>query len=781
MNSKTIEKLEFNKICDILQNFAITYIGKNYANTLKPMSSKNEIVKALKQTTEASTILYRKGSCPISEIEDVTPHIKKLNSSLFLSAKQLLDLANILRISNNLKEYFFSSEIDMSEFTNLSNLFNNLYINPSIEKSIYTAIIDENTISDDASKELYNIRKSIKSKEQEIKNKLNSFVNSKYVQEAVITMRSGRFVVPIKNEYRSDVKGFIHDISSSGSTVFIEPISVFDLNNDLNSLKNDENIEIEKILQKLSSLFFNIISSLENDINLIGLIDFIFAKAKYSNSLNATEPIISDEKQIDLKQAWHPLINASTAVKNDILIGKDYTSLIITGPNTGGKTVTLKTAGLLVLMAMSGLHITAKEGSSIFVFDKVFADIGDEQSISDSLSTFSSHMTNIATILNEATENSFILLDELGSGTDPVEGSSLAISILENLNNLKTLTLSTTHYPELKHFALVTDGFENASVEFNLDTLSPTYKLLLGVPGTSNAFSISRKLGISEEIISRAKEFINSDKINIEELLTNIYEDKRTIELEKEKILEDSKKAQALKESLNFDFSKLKSEQKEIINKAKQEARDILLSAKDDANDIIREIEKSQDNKTSNKLREKLNKKIDNLSITNQESASSKKDISADDLKEGMPVFVNRINQEGTIFSISKDKKIGVMLPLGKMFFDINDIEIINKPVNNSKPVKKDYSAKKDFKPRNISTEINVIGQNVDEACFVIDKYLDNCTLSHLESVRIVHGKGTGALRAGIHKYLKTHPHVKSFRVGTFGEGEMGVTIVELK
>lgn len=781
MNSKTIEKLEFNKICDILQNFAITYIGKNYANTLKPMSSKNEIVKALKQTTEASTILYRKGSCPISEIEDVTPHIKKLNSSLFLSAKQLLDLANILRISNNLKEYFFSTEIDMSEFTNLSNLFNNLYINPSIEKSIYTAIIDENTISDDASKELYNIRKSIKSKEQEIKNKLNSFVNSKYVQEAVITMRSGRFVVPVKNEYRSDVKGFIHDISSSGSTVFIEPISVFDLNNDLNSLKNDENIEIEKILQKLSSLFFNIISSLENDINLIGLIDFIFAKAKYSNSLNATEPIISDEKQIDLKQAWHPLINASTAVKNDILIGKDYTSLIITGPNTGGKTVTLKTAGLLVLMAMSGLHITAKESSTIFVFDKVFADIGDEQSISDSLSTFSSHMTNIATILNEATENSFILLDELGSGTDPVEGSSLAISILENLNNLKALTLSTTHYPELKHFALVTDGFENASVEFNLDTLSPTYKLLLGVPGTSNAFSISRKLGISEEIISRAKEFINSDKINIEELLTSIYEDKRTIELEKEKILENSKKAQELKESLNFDFSKLKSEQKEIINKAKQEARDILLSAKDDANDIIREIEKSQDNKTSNKLREKLNKKIDNLSITNQESASSKKDISAEDLKEGMPVFVNRINQEGTIFSISKDKKIGVMLPLGKMFFDINDIEIINKPVTNSKPVKKDYSSKKDFKPRNISTEINVIGQNVDEACFAIDKYLDNCALSHLESVRIVHGKGTGALRAGIHKYLKTHPHVKSFRVGTFGEGEMGVTIVELK
>lgn len=782
MNSKAIEKLEFNKICDILQEYAITYIGKDYANSLKPMSSKVEIEKALNQTTEASNILYRKGSCPISEIEDITSHLKKLNSNLFLSAKQLLDLANILKISSNLKEYFFSNEIDMSEFVNLTGLFNNLYINPSIEKVIYSSIIDENTIADEASKELGNIRKSIKNKEQEIRHKLNSFINSKYVQESVITMRSGRFVVPVKNEYRSEVKGFIHDISSSGSTVFIEPISVFDLNNDLNNLKNDENVEIEKILQKLSSLFFNIIPNIENNVNLIGLIDFIFAKAKYSNSLNASMPIITDEKQINLKQAWHPLINQNQAVKNDIPIGKDYSSLIITGPNTGGKTVTLKTAGLLVIMAMSGLHITAKEGSQIYVFDNVFADIGDEQSISDSLSTFSSHITNIATILNEATENSFILLDELGSGTDPVEGSSLAISILENLKNLKALTLSTTHYPELKHFALITDGFENASVEFNLDTLSPTYKLLLGVPGTSNAFAISRKLGISEEIISRAKEFINSDKINIEELLTNIYEDKRTIELEKEKTLENSKKIEELKQSLDYDFSKLKDQQKEIINKAKQEARDILLSAKDDANDIIKEIEKSQDNKTSNKLREKLNKKIDNLSIVNTES-SPKKDISINDLKEGMNVFVNKINQEGTIISISKDKKIGVRLSLGKMFFELQDLEIIDKvsSTSNTKNVKKDYSSKKDFKPKSISTEINVIGQNVDEACFEIDKYLDNCVLSHLESVRIVHGKGTGALRAGIHKFLKTHPHVKSFRIGTFGEGEMGVTIVELK
>ena len=667
----------------------------------------------------------------------------------------------------------------MSEFINLENLFNNLYINPSIEKTISQSIVDENTLSDDASKELNVIRKSIRSKEQEIRNKLNSFLHSKYVQESVITVRSGRFVIPVKNEHRQDIKGFIHDISSSGSTVFVEPIAIFDLNNDLNNLKNEEQIEIEKILQKLTSLFFNIIPNMENNVNLIGLIDFIFAKAKYSNSLDATEPIINDEKVINLLRAWHPLLNKNQAVKNDIPIGKDYNCLIITGPNTGGKTVTLKTAGLLMLMAMSGLHITAKEGSSIYVADNIYADIGDDQSIADSLSTFSSHMTNIANILNDATENSFILIDELGSGTDPVEGSSLAISILEKLNSLKALTLSTTHYPEIKHFALVTDGFENASVEFNIETLSPTYKLLLGVPGTSNAFAISRKLGISEEIINRAKEFIDTNKINIEELLTNIYEDKRLIELEKEKTLKNSKEIENLKKSLEYDFSELNNKQKEIINKAKLEARDILLSAKEDANDIIKNLENSNSNKESNKLRNDLNKKIDDLSIL-KDKKENKKTLSTDDLSIGMNVYVSKIDQEGTILSISKDKKIGVQLALGKMFFDISDIEIKEKS-NQKSNTKKDYSNRKEFKAKAISPEINLLGRNVDEACFEIDKFLDNCYLNGLESVRIVHGKGTGALRAGIHKFLKTHPHVKTFRVGLYGEGENGVTIVEIK
>ena len=779
MYKKNLETLEFNKIKNILQTFAKTYIGKATALDLLPLDNKKEITKALKQTTEATILLYRKGNLPLDEIENIIPHIKKLEASVSLSSKELLDLARILKVSRNLKEYFSSEEIDMSKFVNLTNLFNNLYTNISIENTIFSSILDENTIADDASKELSNIRRNLRNKEQEIRNKLNSFLHTKYVQEAVITMRSGRFVVPVKNEYRSEVKGFIHDISASGSTVFVEPISVFDLNNDLNNLKNDENIEIQKILMKLSSLFFELTNTLQNNLNLIGIIDFIFAKAKYSNSLDAVEPIINEEKFINLIGAYHPLISKDLAVKNDIPLGKDFSNLIITGPNTGGKTVTLKTVGLLTLMAMCGLHITAKEGSSIYIFDNIFADIGDEQSIADSLSTFSSHMTNIAHILNNATENSLVLLDELGSGTDPIEGSNLAISILENLNSKNILNISTTHYPELKHYALVTNNFENSSVEFNIETLTPTYKLLLGVPGTSNAFAISKKLGIPEEIISRAKELLSTDKINIEELLKNIYEDKRIIEKEKQAILDNSKEIEKLKENLKEDTSYLEIKKQEIINSAKNEARDILLSAKEDANSIIKEIESSLNTKNLNSSRNKLNKKINDLSVTKTD-IKLENTLNENNIIIGMEVFIPSLNQNGNIISINKvAKTVGVQIGLIKTYFPFEEVSSIPKNVKKEKDFRS--SKKHNFTVKALSSEINVIGQNVDEACFAIDKYLDNCSLNALPSVRIVHGKGTGALRAGIHKFLKTHPHVKSFRVGTFGEGEMGVTIVEIK
>ncbi len=496
---------------------------------------------------------------------------------------------------------------------------------------------------------------------------------------------------------------------------------------------------------------------------------------KYANSIDATKPIISNNKEINLINAWHPLLEKNKAVKNNIYIGKDFTSLIITGPNTGGKTVVLKTTGIIVLMAMSGLMIPAKEGSKIFVFDNIFADIGDEQSIQESLSTFSSHISNIANILNKATSKSLVLLDELGSGTDPKEGSSLAISILEELYKQKTLTISTTHYPELKNFAIVTEGFENACVEFDIKNLAPTYKLLIGIPGTSNAFAISKKLGISDEIISRAKEKLNTTTVHIEDLLKEIYENKRITEYEKEKTLKNSKEIETLKLELDEKNHSLKEKENSIISEAKEKANKILLDAKEDVDNIIKEIENSHSSKEANEKRKQFNKKLQEVSISNIKKPQ--KEVKKEDLLIGSEVYIPRINKSGSVISISQDDCI-VQIGIIKSSFKFSELELTEKVISKEDKIR---SIKREFKPVSISSEINVIGQNVDEACFAIDKYLDNCFLNGLMTVRIVHGKGTGKLRQGIQKYLQTHPHVKSFRLGTFGEGEMGVTVVELK
>lgn len=779
MNTKSIEKLEFYKITEMLSNFAITYIGKNLANSLKPLENKKNILKALKQTSEAVTLLYKLGTLPINEFSDITIHLKKLENSNTLNAKELLDLTNIFKISQNLKTYFFNDIINFEEFQNLNNLFENLYTNLGIIKAIESAIIDENSIDDNASSELKNIRNSIRKKEQEVQNKLNSILHSKYIQEPIVTIRNNRFVIPVKSEYRQDVKGFVHDISTSGSTVFIEPLSIFDINNEINKLKNDEEIEIQKILMKLSSLFFDQIDNLSNTSNLIGLLDFIFAKASFSKKYEFSEPQINDEKYINLIDCYHPLISKDAVVKNSIELGKNFTSLIITGPNTGGKTVILKTVGLIELMAISGLHIPAKEGSKIFIFDEIFADIGDEQSISDSLSTFSSHITNISHILKNATSKSLVLVDELGSGTDPIEGSSLAISILEYLNKKNILTIATTHYHEIKNYALVTNGFENASVEFNFDTLSPTYKLLIGVPGRSNAFIISEKLGISNEIINRAKDFINEDTINIEELLNNIYEDTRLLEEQKLKIEANLNESETLKIRYQQNSDELEKNKNSIIENAKIKAREILVNAKEDADDIIRELEKSSNSKNSNELRKKLNKKIDDLSVK-ELPKKQENHLTLQDVKIGLNVKILPLNQSGTIVSNpSKDEKVMVQIGSMKMSFKITDL--IFEQNSNIKNTNIPKSKKHNFNAQSVPMEINVIGENVEDACFVIDKYLDTCALNGLKNTRIVHGKGTGTLRKGIQKFLKDHPHVKSYRVGTFGEGEDGVTIVELK
>ena len=772
-----LEKLEFNKIKNILSSYAITDLGKKQWIELSPHTDKKKKKKALSETTEAVALIYRKGNLPLGELINTAQHILNLKNQNFLSIKSLLEITAVLTISRQLKEYYFEKELNQTE--SLTNYFEHLYTNIRIEEQIKSAIIDENTLDDRASDNLYKLRLQIKNTQKEIKGKLQSLLNSKYLQEPIITLRQNRFVVPVKAEYQSEIKGFIHDISASGSTVFIEPLSVFELNNQLSELHNQENIEIEKILQKLSSLFFEIVDELENNYNLIGLIDFIFAKAKYSKVTNSNCPKINDEKIIYLKNAIHPLLDPDTAVPITVEIGKSYSTLLITGPNTGGKTVTLKTVGLLVAMAQSGMHIPASEESSIFAFDDIFADIGDEQSILESLSTFSSHMVNIINIIKSASQNSLILVDELGSGTDPREGARLALSILEHLKEQSILTIATTHYNELKQYALVTDGVENASCEFNLATMSPTYRLLLGVPGKSNAFAISQKLGLDESILNRAQSMIGVDTAKIEDLLKEIYDSKAKIEYEKEKIIKQSKEISELREKLDNEYQDISKHKKEYLQKSKQEAREILLDAKQEANEIIKELESEKNNsKKSNKLRNKLNDKISELS-TIEEQSEIQESIDENDIKPGITVFVSSFNKNGKILSYpNQSKKVNIQIDNIKTTLPISQLSPV-KELKNEKEISKKKNTS--FTPKKVETELNIIGMNVEESIFLVDKFLDNAAIAKLEQVRIVHGKGSGILGKGIQKYLNSHPHVKSYRYGTFGEGEMGVTIVTLK
>ena len=790
MNANYLNKLEYFKILETLSTFATTYIGKNMCLNLLPSNQKDDVKNRLLETDEAVKVLYRSSTPPLSEIADNTINLKTLESFGTLSLKSLLDITDILKIADSLKKYFYTDYIVPEDFEILNSIFSLLYSNSSIIKKIDTCILDENTLNDNASSNLLSIRKKQRNLEQDIKSKLTNFLHSssysKYIQENVVTIRNDRYVIPIKEEYRSQVKGFIHDVSSSGSTIFIEPISVFELNNELANLKIEENFEIEKILQDLSKLFYPYIEELKLDIECIGKLDFIFAKAKYSKSINAITPIINEEKKIVLENAKHPLLDPKKAVPCSLTLGKDFNTLVITGPNTGGKTVTLKTIGLLTCMACSGLNIPASQNSSIYVFDNVFADIGDDQSISDSLSTFSAHMKNIVDIVNNSTSNSLILVDELGSGTDPIEGASLAISVLDYFTNNHSLTVATTHYQELKKYALTRNDFENASVEFDINTLSPTYHLLIGVPGKSNAFEISKKLGLSENIIDNAKSNLTKKDVDFEELLKNIYDNKSKIEHEKALISEKLEKIETLKKSLERDNSKLLEQEKNLINDAKIKARNILLDAKEEANSIISDMNKiSADasdisNSKLNNLRNKLNNSIKNVSLeATKDNSNTSNSISKDEAVPNTNVFVTTLGKNGVIVSnISKSNEVQVQVGSMKMSINIKYLQKIQSTSINKSSNTSHVSISK---TRTAKSEINIIGLNVDEATFVVDKFLDDCALAKLETVRIVHGKGTGKLRDGVHKFLKSNPHVKSFRMGTYGEGEMGVTVVTLK
>ena len=780
-----LNKLEYNEIIDVLEKHCKTYLGKNLCDSLKPSFSFELVDVLLNETKEADTLLHQKGSPPFYETDELEKYIKILKSNQTLSIKGLLNIGMLLRIARELKEYFYDN--NTSSFINLEKYFTLLYSNPSIEKSIFDKIIDENTIADNASKKLSSLRRNRKNLEQEVKDKLNSYIHSstyaKYIMEPIVTIRNNRYVIPVKEEYRSYIKGFVHDTSSSGSTLYIEPTSIFDLNNKINHIKIEEDLEIEKILHQLSASLYAYTIELDNDLNLIANIDLIFAKAHFGIEINGITPILNNEKFVDLHKARHPLIDKDKVVPINIGLGKDYVSLLITGPNTGGKTVALKTLGLLLLMAYSGIPIPCSEGSNICVFTYIFADIGDEQSIQESLSTFSAHMKNIVEITKKANDNSLVLLDELGSGTDPVEGAALAISILSYLKDINSLVCCTTHYQELKEFALVTDGFENASFEFDIENLKPTYKLLVGIPGKSNAFAISKKLGLDEQILNVANAHLKEDKVSIEELLKNIYDNKLKVEKQVEETEKNLRQVEALRKSLEKKQDDVLEKRAKMLEDAKLEARDILLSAKEEATEIIHELSASVDLKQANNLRNKLNDKIRNInSVHYSGQDNSFEVINKNDIKDGLNVYISSLGTNGIILgnTVNKSNEVQVQVGSMKMNVKLSDLRKLSSNITASKLTGK-VTTEKSSKTKVISPEINVIGQNVDEAIYVIDKYLDNCASANISPVRIVHGKGTGKLREGIHSFLKKHPHVKSFRIGTFGEGEMGVTVVEIK
>lgn len=774
MNTKYLDILEYDKIIENLNKYCKTYIAKQKLLDLRPSFELDTVKNLLTQTDEAVSLIVRKSSIPLAEIPNINLWLKQLDSFSTLSLKALLEIANFLKIVREVKEYFYSDEeLEFSKYPILSEYFSNLYTNKNIEEKILNIILDENTVSDNASNKLFSIRKQIKKIEQEIRDKLNNFIHSstysKYIMEPIITIRNDRFVIPVKEEYKNNIKGFIHDISSSGSSVFIEPINIFEMNNQISNLKVEEEIEIEKILQELSSMLYEHTDLLKVNLEMIGTLDLIFAKANYSLQLDGIFPKINQEKYINLIKVRHPLINKDHVVPIDISLGKDYSSLVITGPNTGGKTVCLKTVGLNLLMAYSGIFIPCNENSSIYVFDNIFADIGDEQSIQESLSTFSSHISNIVEIINTASTNSLILLDELGSGTDPIEGANLAISILQYFYKVGLLVISTTHYQELKNHCLMTDGFENASCEFDIEKLQPTYKLLIGIPGKSNAFAISKKLGLKQEILDNANSLMKNEDISIEELMKSIYDDKIAIENEKVEIEKNANQIESLRKSLEQKNSNVETHEREILEKAKIEARNLILSAKSEVNMIIKEINKiekdyknqinnfnNNDLNRANYLRNQLNSKLQDVEkvgdTSNTLNLEILKTLNSKDRMKNNKLSSNSNNDKKNMNSYNKNQYSNVSF------------------------IKNDQ-----YKSKNISSEINVIGLNVDEAIFLIDKYLDDCAIAKLSPIRIVHGKGTGKLRQGIHSFLKTNSHVKSFRIGTFGEGEMGVTVVELK
>lgn len=811
MNKRSLRILEFNKILSMVTEYATSPMAKRRVDRMKPQRDIEQIRKLQEETNDALNRLNRHGNISFSGLCDIGASIKRLEVQGTLTSKELLDIAAVLQVAKAAKQYGDGSDltealasrnqepVSQTTFDSLTERFNMLLPLEHIASEINRCILSENEYADDASSGLKNIRREIRLTNDKLHQQLDKIIksdaNRDQLQDSLITMRNGRYCIPVKQEYRSKFPGMIHDQSSTGSTLFIEPMAVVNLNNQIKELANEELLEIEKILESLSAQAATYVSEIAYDLELLTDLDFIFAKAKFARATNSTRPIFNTDGIIDIRQGRHPLLEKHTVVPVDIRLGETYNLLIITGPNTGGKTVSLKTLGLFSLMGQAGLHIPAMEESRLAVFDDIFADIGDEQSIEQNLSTFSSHMSNIVYIVQHATPNTLCLFDEPGGGTDPVEGAALAVSILNYLKSMGARCMATTHYSELKTYALSTDGVENASCEFDVATLRPTYRLTIGIPGKSNAFAIASKLGLPDYIINSAKDQIDSDAIDMETLLADLEASKRSMQEDEKAIEAYKQEIESLKESLQKKEENLDTKKAEILKKAREEARDIIDDAKDVADQTIRDYNKWRNNPhkadmhTMEEQRSKLRSKIKDYEKSG--ASETKKQTSnhkASDFHIGDTVQVLSMGTRGTITKLPDNKGIaGVQMGILNSMLPISDLLIIPESTVSVNGTKQKYSGKHAggdhtsvSKSMTFSPELNVMGKTVDEACFEIDKYLDDAVLAHISRVTIIHGKGTGALRKGIWQYLKKHPLVQSYRSGEFGEGEYGVTIVEL-
>ena len=796
MNKKALKTLEYNKIIELLVDCADSQLGKDRCQALLPSTDLEEIRKNQKETSDALSYLLQKGSISFSGLKDITPSLMRLDVGSTLSITELLNVSSLLNVALRVKAYSRKENVEEGEeivADSLSSRFSYLEPLTNLNNEIKRCIISEEEISDEASAGLKEVRRSVKITNQRIHEQLNNMLNSSttrtMLQENIITTRNGRYCLPVKAEYKASFSGMVHDQSSSGSTLFIEPLSVVKLNNELRELAIKEQEEIEKILAELSNLTALEVDALRTNVSILAELDFIFAKAALSKKLKATEPVFNTNGYLKIKKGKHPLIDPHKVVPIDVELGKSFDLLVITGPNTGGKTVTLKTVGLFTLMGQAGLHIPAFDQSELSVFTEVFADIGDEQSIEQSLSTFSSHMTNTVSILEHATPTSLCLFDELGAGTDPVEGAALAMSILSHLHNQGIRTVATTHYSELKVFALSTDGVENGSCEFDVETLRPTYRLLIGIPGKSNAFAISGKLGLPDYIIEQAKDYIDNESQSFEDVLSDLEKSRLTIEKEQEEIKAYKAEIEDLKKKLTLKNEKIDNAKDKILRKANEEAHAILQEAKDYADSTIKKYNKwSKDSglnkameQERNELRKKLSSAEEKLALKNKKK--QKKQLKPKDLKLGDSVMVLSMNLKGTVSSLPNSKgDLFVQMGILRSQVNISDLEILDEEVITAPTLKKTGSGKiKMSKSSGISPELNLIGLTTAEAIPKLDKYLDDAYLAHLPQVTIIHGRGTGALRNAVHAHLKKCKYVKSYRIGEFGEGDHGVTIVVFK